>query len=95
MKTKIHTYLFECLGRIVSSRRKGLDLSQRELAAVAQVDRAFISEIEQGKRNPSLGVIARLAQALHMRLRSLVGRAEDCSRHKEVCADVDPPLVQN
>ena len=40
------------------------DLTQEELAKLANVDRAYISRIETGKITPSLSVLTRIASAL-------------------------------
>jgi transcriptional regulator with XRE-family HTH domain len=41
-----------------------LGLSQEKLAAKAGVDRAFLSGIESGSRNPGILTVAKLAKAL-------------------------------
>lgn len=48
----------------VKAARDLLDLSQEELADEAEIDRTYISGIERGKRNPSIDLLARLAEAL-------------------------------
>jgi transcriptional regulator with XRE-family HTH domain len=68
--------LYESLGKVISLRRKRLGMSQEDLAAAANVDRAFISNIERGKRNPSFGSIARIASGLRMRYARLVHNIE-------------------
>ncbi len=52
------------LAENVKSARKSLDLSQEALALEAEIDRTYISGIERGKRNPSLTLIAKLAERL-------------------------------
>jgi transcriptional regulator with XRE-family HTH domain len=39
-------------------------LSQQELAARAKVDRTYISQIETGKKEPSIAVLSRIAKVL-------------------------------
>ena len=48
----------------VRAARDRLGLSQEALAYEAEIDRTCISGIERGKRNPSVDLIARLAEAL-------------------------------
>ena len=48
----------------VKSLRQHLDLSQEQLALIANLDRTYISGIERGKRNISLLNIVKLANAL-------------------------------
>lgn len=68
--------LLQALGRAIQERRLKLNLSQKELAEEAGVDRAYISNIEQAKRNPSLGAMRSLALGLRTRLSKLIGKAE-------------------
>ena len=70
--------LYNCLGAVISLRRKRLGMSQEDLADKAGVDRAFISSIERGKRNPSFGSVARIAKGLRMRFARLVDNCERC-----------------
>lgn len=52
------------LAENVKAARKSLDLSQEALALEAEIDWTYISGIERGKRNPSLTLIAKLAEKL-------------------------------
>jgi transcriptional regulator with XRE-family HTH domain len=44
--------------------RKERGLSQEELAHAADVHQTYVSDLERGKRNPSILVLDRLAKAL-------------------------------
>ena len=68
--------LLKALGQAIQERRLKLNLSQKELAQEAGVDRAYISNIEQAKRNPSLSALRNLAYGLRTRLSKLIGAAE-------------------
>lgn len=48
----------------VRKARKGLGLSQEDLALDAGLDRTYISQVERGTRNCTIVVLARLARAL-------------------------------
>jgi transcriptional regulator with XRE-family HTH domain len=50
--------------------RKGL--TQEELAFAAEIDLTYVGGIERGRRNPSLIVMGRIADALGVPLRELV-----------------------
>jgi len=63
---------------VIRERRKTLSLSQEELAAGAGVDRAFLSNVEQGQRRPSFGTIARIADGLKIKYSRLVAQCEKC-----------------
>lgn len=54
----------QVLGENVKTARQSLDLSQEALAHRSEIDRTYISGIERGKRNPSLDLIAKLAETL-------------------------------
>ncbi len=51
-------------GRLVRSRRTGIGLTQESLALETGLDRTYVSGIERGRRNPTLTVIAVLADGL-------------------------------
>ena len=78
----LHKRLYTCLGEVISIRRRWLRMSQTELADESGVDRAFISNLENGKRNPSFGTVARIAQGLKTSLGRLVTKCEDCCKRK-------------
>ncbi|MBX9723749.1 MAG: helix-turn-helix domain-containing protein [Candidatus Obscuribacterales bacterium] len=78
MATDWHKNLYRCLGTVISMRRRKLGLSQEELAEQSGVDRAFISNLENGKRKPSFGAIANIAHGLRMRYARLVHKCEEC-----------------
>lgn len=51
-------------GRLVRIRRTEVDLTQEGLAFETGLDRTYVSGIERGRRNPTLTVIAILAEGL-------------------------------
>jgi transcriptional regulator with XRE-family HTH domain len=52
------------LGDNVKKLRQESRLSQSELAAELAVDKSYISNIENGKKNPTLKTIEKIAQVL-------------------------------
>jgi len=52
------------LGENLKRIRTEKDISQGDIARELGVDRCFISTIENGKTNPTLATITKLAQAL-------------------------------
>jgi transcriptional regulator with XRE-family HTH domain len=52
------------LAENLKAARKALGLSQEELALEADIDRTYVSGMERGTRNPSLTMIAKLAERL-------------------------------
>jgi transcriptional regulator with XRE-family HTH domain len=78
-----HNRLQTCLGQVISLRRKRLGLSQEELARQSGVDRAFVSSVERGKRNPSFRVVGNIAFGLRMRYSRLVENCERCTEESK------------
>lgn len=52
------------LAETVRKARKAAGLSQEDLALEAGLDRTYISQVERGKRNVTVIVLARIAGAL-------------------------------
>lgn len=63
-------------GLAVRRRRTEVGVSQERLADLAQVERAYVSALERGKRNPTLLTQQRIAAALGVSLQQLVADAE-------------------
>jgi DNA-binding XRE family transcriptional regulator len=63
---------FERLGRRVQELRSARGWTQQELADAAGLDRTYISGLEHGKQNPTIGALLRLATALETGLDRLV-----------------------
>jgi transcriptional regulator with XRE-family HTH domain len=62
------------VGLNVQNLRRDRQLSQEELAARANVNQSYLSDIERGIRNPSILVLHRIAQALSADIEDLVKR---------------------
>lgn len=60
------------LGHAVHEYRKLRGFSQQELAHASDLDRAYISAVEHGKQNISIGAIAKLAKALNLSIEELL-----------------------
>jgi transcriptional regulator with XRE-family HTH domain len=60
------------LGTNVRRLRQAKDLTQEELAFGAKIDLTYVGGIERGRRNPSLLVMARIADALSVKLTDLL-----------------------
>jgi transcriptional regulator with XRE-family HTH domain len=54
------------LGEFIKSQRRIADLSQRELARLADLSDAYLSQLERGLHEPSVRVVNGLAQALNV-----------------------------
>jgi transcriptional regulator with XRE-family HTH domain len=60
------------LGKNVRRIRQQKGLTQEQLAFEAEIDLTYVGGIERGKRNPSLLVMARIANALSVPLTRLL-----------------------
>ncbi len=63
-------------GANVRARREQLGYSQEELAFRAGVNRAYLSDVERGERNPTINVVDRIAVGLGVDPADLFRRPE-------------------
>lgn len=63
------------LGKALAARRRAADLTQEALGFEIEMDRSYISDIETGKRNPSLINIIKLCKALKVSVAELFRQA--------------------
>jgi len=54
------------------SHRKRLKLSQQQVAILSDVDRSYLAEVEEGKANPSIKFLHKIAKILKIKIRSLI-----------------------
>ncbi|HEY9775827.1 MAG TPA: helix-turn-helix transcriptional regulator [Planktothrix sp.] len=64
------------LGETIRLRRQALGLSQEDTASRAGVHRTYLSDIERGTRNITVGMLAQVAAALEVTLAYLTKAAE-------------------
>lgn len=62
----------EKLGKNLKRIRTTKGISQGDIARSLEVNRGFISNIENGKTNPTLATIARLAKAVRVSVSELL-----------------------
>ncbi|MGV8838831.1 MAG: helix-turn-helix domain-containing protein [Bauldia sp.] len=62
------------VGRAIRGLRLDRGLSQEALAATADLHQTYLSDLENGKRNPSIDILARIALALQVDISDLFGR---------------------
>jgi transcriptional regulator with XRE-family HTH domain len=66
----------EKLGKAIVNLRKERGLSQDIFAYESGIDRRYMSDIENGKRNISLDIIERISQKLGLKISELFAIAE-------------------
>ena len=59
------------VGERISSLRKQKGLTQLRLALLCETTQSYISDLEVGRRNPSLVILKRIANALNCSLSDL------------------------
>jgi transcriptional regulator with XRE-family HTH domain len=64
------------LGLAVKARREELGLTQEAVSLRADLHQRWVSNVENGKRNPSYGSLRRLAAGLDLSASELLARAE-------------------
>ncbi len=72
----------DALGDFIRNQRRLADLSQRELARLADLSDAYLSQIERGLHEPSVRVVNALSSALNIpsdKLFGFLGRNEDAA----------------
>jgi transcriptional regulator with XRE-family HTH domain len=70
--TPDHEVALALLGATIQHHRQQQGLSQRMLAAHTGLSHTYISQIEQGKRNPTILSLRSIADALHISLCLLI-----------------------
>jgi transcriptional regulator with XRE-family HTH domain len=73
-------FSLESLGRAIAAERHRHGLTQMEFAKKAGVNRAYLSDVEQGHRNVTMDVLVRLALALELNVSDLMVSAEQIQR---------------
>jgi transcriptional regulator with XRE-family HTH domain len=64
------------LGRAIRELRRGVGISQEDLADRAGLHRTYVGGIERGERNVSFANLLRVANALGIRPSELLARSE-------------------
>jgi len=91
----------KALGDFIKSQRRLAELSQRELARLADLSDAYLSQLERGLHEPSVRVVSGLAHALNVpsdRLLRYLGRDDlvtDASRSTESVISTDERLTES
>jgi transcriptional regulator with XRE-family HTH domain len=78
------------IGEFIRAQRSLAKLSLRQLAEVAKVSNAYLSQIERGVYKPSAKVLKHLSEALHVSAETLYARAGLLEEHPD--PDVHPSV---
>ncbi len=69
--TNLQTF-YRNFGMRIRQLRESRGLTQQDVSRLVPIDRGYLSEVETGKRRVSLYIACRLAQALDVKLDSLL-----------------------
>lgn len=67
--------LLLALGEAIRRIRLEKGISQEKLALLAEVDRSYVGRVERGDNNVAVLTLARLAKALEVSMKDLMGTA--------------------
>jgi transcriptional regulator with XRE-family HTH domain len=84
MRPSRNALLVQALGVVLKERRQELGMTQEDLAGEAELDRAFITMMEAGKKQPSVSVFWKLATGVRLSAAELATRVDD--RHGDMRA---------
>ncbi len=87
--------MLSAFGKLVKSKRTELGLSQEELAERAGLHRTYVSDVERGIRNLTIGAAWFLAQGLELELKDMMANLEttvkeNAQTQTEICAETNP-----
>jgi transcriptional regulator with XRE-family HTH domain len=80
---------WDAFGTYLRSQRQLAQLSLRQLAALTQVSNPYLSQIERGLHQPSIGIIKSLAEALNLSVSDLLAHAADIASGSEPAATTE------
>jgi len=65
-------HFYKRLGEKICYARRRRSISQEKLAFLSDVDRTYVARIEEGKVNPSIRIVHKIARALRVRIHRLI-----------------------
>lgn len=65
-------FFYKRLGEKIISERNKKRISQEQLGLICDVDRTYIARIEEGKANPTIKALYKIAKGLRIRLSKLL-----------------------
>lgn len=61
-------FFYKRLGERILHERKKHGFTQEVLAGIAEMDRTYLARIEEGKANPSMRMLHKIARKLHIKI---------------------------
>lgn len=74
----------ERLGANVRRLREAAGYSQEAFGHMADIHRTYVSDVERGRRNPTIDVVEKFAMALNVRTGSLLDTPSELDAGKQI-----------
>lgn len=74
--TSFEPEVARAFGAVIRAERESRAIAQDQFALIAHVDRSYYGKLERGERQPSLGLMLRIAKGLDLSGAELVSRVE-------------------
>lgn len=74
--TSFEPEVAKAFGSVIRAERQRLQIAQDQFALTAHVDRSYYGKLERGERQPSLGLLLRVAKGLGVPAADLVQAVE-------------------
>lgn len=71
------------IGKAIIKLRNATGVSQEKMALEAKIDRRYMSDIENGKRNISLDILCKIADYFKLPLSDFMARVEDTANYND------------
>jgi len=65
-------FFYKRLGEKIISERSKKRISQEQLGMICEIDRTYIARIEEGKANPTIKALYKIAKGLRIKLSKLL-----------------------
>lgn len=62
--------LLNKIGSMISSKRRELNLTQEDLAYMADIDRTYVGYVENGRQNITVSMLNKFAKALNINIKN-------------------------
>jgi transcriptional regulator with XRE-family HTH domain len=80
------------LGRFIREQRQQAQLSLREMARMASISNAYLSQVERGLHEPSVRVLHSLANVLDVPVEDLVTRGAPAGTERSTSVSVESAI---
>ena len=82
-----------CLGEVLSEKRRIADINKRKLSMMTGISRLTIRKIENGETNPSVDVLLKMTQGIGVSLAEVFMECELRLQKRHVSGPSDPYVL--